>query len=143
MRDSAGESNHRGALLHITRSRPSPSIVILSVTGEVDATTIDELREHLSDAVAATGRLVVVDLSGVTFLSVSGIEALIDADDHARAHYRALCVVVGPRCVNRMLEVCGPNHLITVDTIDDARGPNPWVSALDPHLHTRHPDADR
>ncbi|MEU1428523.1 STAS domain-containing protein [Nocardia sp. NPDC005746] len=134
-------SNPRGMLLHITRSRPSPSIVILNVVGEVDATTIDVLREHLSDAIATTGRLVVVDLSGVTFLSVSGIEALIDADDHAREHYRARCVVTGPRCVNRMVEVCGPNHLITVDTIDEVRGPNLWVSALEGHQHTLHPDA--
>ncbi|MFD7844770.1 STAS domain-containing protein [Nocardia sp. NPDC059764] len=123
-------------LMHVTRSRPSPSIAILTVTGEIDYTTAGELREHLRYGIATSARLVVVDLSRLTFLGLSGLRALLDADDHARRHCRALCVVVGPRCVNRLFEVCGPTGLFTVDTIAEACRANPWVVASGKRLYT-------
>ncbi|WP_433590346.1 STAS domain-containing protein [Nocardia sp. CA-145437] len=122
--------------MRVTRSRPSRSTTILTVTGEIDATTVDELREHLRYGIATRGRLVVVDLSRVTFLSLSGLQALLDADDHAREHHRALCVVAGPRCVNRVLEVCGPT-LTTAGTIAEAFMPMIWAASCSARpLHT-------
>ncbi|MFD6358186.1 STAS domain-containing protein [Nocardia tengchongensis] len=114
--------------MRITRSRPTPSMVILSVTGEIDATNAGELGEHLRYAISLSRRLVVVDLSHLSFLSISGLQALLDADAHARQRYRALCVVVGPRCVNRLLEVCGPVDLNTATTVAQACMSKPWIA---------------
>ncbi|WP_433594780.1 STAS domain-containing protein [Nocardia sp. CA-145437] len=134
---SAGVTpNRTRTLMHITHSRPSPSITIVTITGEIDCTTVGELRQHLRESLATTGRLVVVDLSRLAFLGLPGLQALLDADTHAREHYRALCVVTGPRCVNRLLEVCGPLDLITVDSVAEACGPNPWITTSYRRLHT-------
>ncbi|WP_458688791.1 STAS domain-containing protein [Nocardia tengchongensis] len=105
------EPNRSRALLHITRSRPSRATTILTASGEVDHTTV------------------VLDLSHITFLSISGLQAILDADDHARARHRALCLVAGPRCVTRLLEACCPTRLTTALTLLEACMPLTWAAA--------------
>jgi anti-anti-sigma factor len=49
---------------------------VLLVTGELDLSTADELRVALEQAVS-TDPTVVVDMAGVTFIDVSGLQAVL------------------------------------------------------------------
>ncbi|MEU1204825.1 STAS domain-containing protein [Nocardia sp. NPDC005825] len=119
----------RDTLLGITHSTPSPSTTVVTATGEVDYNNVGEFREHLGYAIATSTRLVVVDLSRLTFLSISGLQAILDADDQARSRQRVLRVVTGTRCVDRLLEVCGQDtELETAPTIAAACTPMTWVA---------------
>lgn len=79
------------------------------VSGEIDLATADELCAHILDAYAAHGAPVTLDLSGVTFMDVSGLHVLlrvrarISASDGAGAlRLRGL-----PRGVLRLLALAG------------------------------------
>ncbi|MFE3055816.1 STAS domain-containing protein [Nocardia sp. NPDC059239] len=116
--------------LGITHSRPSPSTTVLTATGEIDYCTVGAFREHLTEAIDTSGRLVVVDLSRITFLSISGLLAVLDADDAAHRHHIRLRVVTGPRCVDRLFEVFGQaTDLAITHTIAAACTPGPRALA--------------
>ncbi|MFE5288557.1 STAS domain-containing protein [Nocardia sp. NPDC056611] len=100
------ERRGQHSLLGVTHSAPSPTTTVVTATGEIDYYNVGDFREHLGYAISTSTRLVVVDLSRLTFLSISGLQAILDADDHARSRRRVLRVVTGTRCVDRLLEVC-------------------------------------
>ena len=50
---------------------------VVTVLGEVDMATADQLRAAVTEAMTTWGGTVVVDLSGVTFLDSQGIRALL------------------------------------------------------------------
>src|SRR5262249_14191684 len=61
----------------------------LSLSGEVDLSTVDALQTQIAASVEAEGvASVIIDLSGVTFLDSSGISALLKgrrlADDRQK-----------------------------------------------------------
>ncbi|MEV7045623.1 STAS domain-containing protein [Amycolatopsis sp. NPDC051061] len=60
-------------------SRPTPRTVAVGVSGEVDLSTARELDEVLRDRVRGPVGEVVIDLSGVTFFSVAGLNSLLRA----------------------------------------------------------------
>ncbi|WP_051153262.1 STAS domain-containing protein [Nocardia niigatensis] len=112
--------------LGVAYSTPSPSITVMTVTGEIDYNTVEVFREHLGHALTVGPRLVVVDLSRLTFFSVSGLKAVLDAQALACRRRRVLRVVAGARCVDRLFEVCVPAHgLVLTDTISAACTPQP------------------
>lgn len=54
-------------------------------SGEVDLFTVDRLRRAVSSCLERTGRPVVVDLSGVTFVDGHSLNVLIQLSNAARA----------------------------------------------------------
>ncbi|WP_433567445.1 STAS domain-containing protein [Nocardia sp. CA-151230] len=114
--------------LGIVHSMPSSFATVLTANGEIDYNTVGAFREHLGYAIATSTRLVVVDLSRLTFFSISGLQAILDADDDARRRQRVLRVVTGARCVDRLIELCGQaTDLETAKTIAAACKPMPWA----------------
>jgi anti-sigma B factor antagonist len=61
----------------------STSGALLSAAGEIDTLTAPELQVSLDQALPGQGQVLVVDLSGVTFLSSAGLSVLVQA--HQRA----------------------------------------------------------
>ncbi|WP_205876221.1 STAS domain-containing protein [Mycobacterium camsae] len=63
--------------------------VVVQVKGDVDSSTADHLRDHLTAAldVATTHpkRLVVVDLQAVNFFGSAGLNAVLDCHESGRA----------------------------------------------------------
>ena len=96
---------------------PRPTSVVVEVTGEVDAYTAPALEVCLQSQARQRGlRVLVVDLSGVTFLGAAGVAVL------ARAHQRCLArgaeLVVrtgGSRRVLRLLRLTGFAGLVATD----------------------------
>jgi anti-anti-sigma factor len=91
----------------IPAGKPSVGIGVIEVSGEVDAHTLTDLARRLDVGANVAEYGLIVDLSRVTFLAVSAIDALI------QMHWRAGCagvdvvLVGGPHCVERALSVTG------------------------------------
>jgi anti-sigma B factor antagonist len=62
-----------------------PSGPLLSASGEVDTLTAPELQVGVDRALQEAGQVLVVDLSGVTFLSSAGLSVLVQAHQQGKA----------------------------------------------------------
>lgn len=91
--------------LSVQLDRPTSTSIIVHVAGELDANTSAHLRELLEPRLVSNVETIVLDLSQVKFLGVAGLEVLADAHDRAGQHEITVCLVDGPRCVERALRV--------------------------------------
>jgi anti-sigma B factor antagonist len=84
-----------------------PDIVLVAIAGDLDVVTVLQTTTFLTQATAVTPRHLILDLSGVTFLTSSGIGLLIAAADdkiHGQLH---LLGVTDNRPVQRPLASAG------------------------------------
>ncbi len=105
------------AALHTAVTRPRPDAVVLVVEGEVDTLTAPRLESDLGEALQAAttdAGTVVADLTGVTFLSSSGLAVLIQAARRASATGVPLRLVAVTRAVTRPLAVTGADVLFDI-----------------------------
>lgn len=87
-------------------ARPAPRTVLVRVSGEVDLSTARRLDELLQSRIGGEVAEVVVDLSGVTFISVAGLNSLLRAQLLADASGAHLTVDPGrSRAVRRLFTV--------------------------------------
>lgn len=95
--------------------------MIVRVTGAIDMSNSDELRERCVDLLDGGVDALVIDLAGVTFFASSGIAAL----GHVRMHNASLRArpvhVVASRTVRRSLELTAMDKLLPLhETLDEA-----------------------
>ncbi|MFE6613155.1 STAS domain-containing protein [Amycolatopsis sp. NPDC057786] len=88
--------------LAVTTSRRKDGVLILTAVGEIDAATVGRFRTELTGA-CVRGRHVILDLSGVRFLSCAGLQAL----EEANAVSPRFSVIVKTPLVSRILDVSG------------------------------------
>jgi anti-anti-sigma factor len=89
-------------------ARPGPGVVVVTVSGEVDALTAPRLAELVHHRLLATPALLVVDLSAVTFLSVAGLRVLLRGALEATVRDVELRMVTSTSpVVQRILAVTG------------------------------------
>jgi anti-anti-sigma factor len=81
--------------------------VALVVSGEIDISTSDAFYDQLRVLVAAAHSPAFVDLSHVTFIDSSGLNALVRASKAADAVDANLVLVAPSRTVRRMLVLSG------------------------------------
>jgi anti-sigma B factor antagonist len=113
---SAGSSPLRTGI-----TRPGPGIAVLDVHGEVDTLTAPPLEQATGELLAEPGTtVIVVDLTGVTFLASSGLAVLIRAAHRASSRDLRLRLVAAARAVRRPLEVTGSDQLF--DMYEDVEG---------------------
>jgi anti-anti-sigma factor len=115
-------------LLQLAVDMPAPATTLITVAGEIDATTAPELADTLRPHL--TKGIVLVDLSAVTFLSAVGLRVLVEAHQSTYATGGTLKLITGPRCVNRILTLTG------LDMVLDCYQPASSVRRLD--VHRRH-----
>jgi anti-anti-sigma factor len=80
---------------------------IVCVEGEIDPSTIRQLRDAIRDAVEASPERLVIDLAGVTFMDSTALHALIDADHRCRAAALHLVIVPAPERVHHPFRIAG------------------------------------
>ena len=87
---------------------------LVTVAGEVDIATAPQLAEILANA--ANGGDVRVDISAVTFLDSSGLQALVAAHRYITRSGRRM-IVCGPLdpLVHRTLEITGLRELFDIE----------------------------
>jgi anti-sigma B factor antagonist len=115
---SADQEDSRQAPAFALERRVTGRTVQLSCTGELDLGTAPALREASTRELSADAELIVLDLSGVTFMDSSGLHALIDASRALRGRLR---VVLGPVAA-RVVNIAGIGAALPIIPADD-RGP--------------------
>jgi anti-sigma B factor antagonist len=108
-----------GDALDITVRREH-GVVIAAVTGDVDISTVAQLRECLFE-LADSGGTLIVDLNLVTFIDSSGLGALIGAARRAAAHGGSLHAVCARPQTRKLLWLTGVDRRIPLAaTVDGA-----------------------
>ena len=93
-------------------------VAVVFVTGELDLATAPRLDETLADV---TADVIVVDLSGCTFLDSAGIRALVGTARALAEADRTLRVITSDPGILRLLEITAVDTLISVHpSLDDA-----------------------
>jgi anti-anti-sigma factor len=96
-------------------------ITVLGLDGEIDHQSVGGLTRALSVADAPEGHRVVIDLSHVTFMDSSGVNALIAAYQSALAAQGWLRLVVVRGAVLRTLQLVGLDTVVPCHpTLEDA-----------------------
>jgi anti-sigma B factor antagonist len=95
-------------LLCVTTTTTRAGAVVVVATGEVDFSTAPLLGESVREAhrLLAEPRAVVLDLSGVGFLSAAGVGVLVVEHHRSRRGGVPLVVVAPTRPVRRTLAAC-------------------------------------
>lgn len=109
----------------LLRVRPEKhgDTVVVHVTGELDLATAPVLDELLTETEAGDTPLdlLVLDLTGVTFMASAGLALLMKHERRCTAAGRALRVVANGHAVRRAIDLTGLRTVVTVvDTIADA-----------------------
>lgn len=99
--------------LSVTRSTTAAGITVLALRGEVDFTTGAEIQRALLDPDGRANRHTVMDLSQVTFMDSTGINALIRAHQAATAIHGWVRVAGPTPPILRVLHIVGLDTVIT------------------------------
>jgi anti-sigma B factor antagonist len=91
-------------------------ISVVTVTGELDVSTADALRESLFGVVAGGARRVVLDLSAVTFLDSTTLGILVGTRSRLKPQGGRLDLVCQHPLVLQVLRTTGFDRLFTIST---------------------------
>ena len=98
-----------------------PGITIATLEGELDIATIPALRERLLGVFSPGMRLLIIDLSGVSFCDVTALAALIGTQSRARGRGIIFRLVAPRPQMAKLLHITGLDESFTVcATLDDA-----------------------
>jgi anti-anti-sigma factor len=94
--------------IRIKLTQPDDGLILLTVAGAIDLSTRDQFGVRLNDVIDSTDDtvVIVVDLSGVEFLGLAGVRALLEAQAQIEPADR-LRVVTGTLAAYRVLHVTG------------------------------------
>ncbi|MER6987727.1 STAS domain-containing protein [Saccharopolyspora hirsuta] len=112
---------------------PRPDTVVITVSGTVDAETVEKLETILWPQPTSTTRLVVVDLSTMYLLNVPDLQLLTHAHMLTQTRGGTLRIVTSNRAVQDALQAAGLHALLEChDTIHTALAPTA-APPDDPH----------
>jgi anti-anti-sigma factor len=96
--------------------------VIMTLNGEVTVNNFEQLDEELHDAIDAGVSRLLVNLSGLTYITSTGIGALVGAHHELSEAGGRLVIVRPPAEVMRMLESMKLNRvLILADSLNEGQ----------------------
>ncbi len=94
--------------------------VELALKGELDLSTIEKVEQELTRAEDGGHRLIVLDLSGLTFLDSTGLRTIVTADQRARRSGRRVVILKGPATVHRVFTITRlDERLEMVDSVEE------------------------
>jgi anti-anti-sigma factor len=86
---------------------PDREAVRVCPIGDVDLSTVDEVRAQVEDLTAAGFKRVVLDLRQTTFLDSTGLRLVLDTHTASANDGTEFAVIAGPPEVQRAFEVAG------------------------------------
>ena len=109
--------SHRPGHVTVRAERVTDTVVVVRASGEIDLATSAPLREALERAATnPTVRLLVCDLSGVTFLACNGLTLLLAARSTMDGRDGELRVVATEPSVLRLFALTGLTEKLGVRT---------------------------
>ncbi len=92
----------------------------LALSGELDLATVPLLEAEFDSARLGEAELIIVDLTGVTFIDSTGINALLRMSDvNDASEGGRLRLVVGSRRVDAVLELAGVRDSLPIVSAQD------------------------
>ena len=96
------------------RVKTGPTHVLMTLAGNLDATTGQQLREGLASEVARGTLRLIVDLSNVEFMDSQAVHALLDLKTVLTGWGGSLALASPQPIVARVLSLMGADELIPV-----------------------------
>jgi anti-sigma B factor antagonist len=93
--------------VRIVESRTLGGSVVVGLEGDLDISTVQDLRDCVTRLVAAGSVDVVMDLRGLEFMDSSGIGVLVGSLKSLRAHGGSMRVVCTQRRLLRVFKLTG------------------------------------
>ncbi|SDR12522.1 STAS domain-containing protein [Actinopolyspora saharensis] len=103
----AVEESNDNVAFRLSTERPRRGVIVISVFGDLDMVTVPRFTEIVQQRVDSSAPVIVLDLTGVTFLGVEAIKMLAQLDLRAHLSGKRLSLVTGVRAVDRPLEALG------------------------------------
>ncbi len=105
---------------------------VLRITGEVDAYTAPQLREHVTRLVNSGVRHVIADLRGVHFIDSTGLGALVGSLKRLRAHGGSLTLAASPGPTLRIFQLTGLTRAFALhpSVLDAMTNDQHWQAAV-------------
>jgi len=105
-----------------TRVSEQDGCVVVSVDGELDLGTAEQLQETLTTAIAEAAGPIVLDLTDLRFCDSAGLAVLVKAHNTLSDQGRRLVLARPTTAVSRVLELSGLDQVIaTAPSPDEAR----------------------
>ena len=79
----------------------------MAPSGELDIATVDVLERALLEAEQTDAELIVLDLSGLTFIDSTGLRLVLDVNERCGGSVDRLRVIAGAPAVERLLDIVG------------------------------------
>ncbi len=108
-------------------STPDAHTIVL--TGEADLLGTPKIEAAIKDAYTSRAKLIVIDLSNLTFIDSSGLHALAVGHQQCQAGGQEMRIIPGPANVQRLFEITGMNETLPfsapdlADTAEQPSGP--------------------
>ncbi len=110
-RDEGTHLGEAGDMATVEYHWENSDVLVLTISGEVDMSNVDLLRERLATILQPGTRNVVFDLAGLEFIDSSGLAVLVDVANHVGgAKLRA-----PSRLVWRVVDVTGLGELLPTE----------------------------
>ncbi|MFD5142095.1 STAS domain-containing protein [Streptomyces sp. NPDC058401] len=102
-------------------TRTTTAGAVIELVGELDHHTAPDVSATLARLDLGTGRLLVLDLGGLTFCDSSGITVIIAARNRALAAHAGIALAAVPERVSRIFRIVGLQQVFpTHPTAQDA-----------------------
>jgi anti-anti-sigma factor len=98
-------------------------LVRIALRGELDLSTVNKVEDELQSVEAREPRVLVLDLSRLSFLDSTGLRCLVTADQRAQEAGRRLVLVRGPEAVQRVFTITRLEERL--EMVDDAASVRP------------------
>jgi anti-sigma B factor antagonist len=109
------------ATFSLSEEAPETGTVVIAVEGDADMTTAVKFNESFFSAARSGIRRVVADLTGVSFIDTTMLNALVVGHRRMVRDHGCFAVVCNGSRVTRVLEITGLGQILSVfGTRDDA-----------------------
>jgi len=105
--------------LNVTVSRPSGTVVLIVLDGEMDLMSSDAFSRRFAQLGLEQGTRLIIDLAGVTFIDSSGINVLVQAARAVEAAGGSAVLAAPSPSTQRVFEIARVAQVVTVES---ARG---------------------
>ena len=101
-------------------TRPGEGLVQVVLRGELDLSTVEKVEEELRRVEGDDAKVLVLDLSALSFLDSTGLRLMVTAHQRAQKEDRRLVIVKGPETVHRVFTITKLDEkLEMVDDVSD------------------------
>ena len=100
--------------LAINRAAVADGWISMSVDGEIDLATVDELNVAIQDVLASDGSNLLVDLTDTSFMDSTGLKSLVMAERMFTEAGRSFALAVKPGPIWRLIELSGVDSMLTI-----------------------------